>query len=91
MRKCSGGEIKFNGEASVGVANSISSYSSGYVPKYNTLYSWIPETMRRFNCYAFVLNDNSKFIMPGEVSGKKFKLNLDVIVANAIEDMKKRV
>lgn len=28
--------------------------------------------------------------MPGEVSGKKFKLNLDVIVANAIEDMKKK-
>lgn len=82
--------LNSTGEASVGVANSISSYSSGYVPKYNTLYSWIPETMRRFNCYAFVLNDNSKFIMPGEVSGKKFKLNLDVIVANAIEDMKKK-
>lgn len=82
--------VNSTGEASVGVANYLSSYSSEYIPKYNTLYSWIPETMRRFNCYAFVLNNNSKFIMPGELSGREFKLNLDVIVANAIEDMKKR-
>lgn len=82
--------LNSTGEASVGVSNFLSGCTSGYVPKYNTLYSWIPETMRRFNCYAFVLNDNSKFIMPGDLSGRKFKLNLDVIVANAIEDMKKK-
>lgn len=81
--------LNSTGESSVGAVNFHSESTSGYVPKYNTLYSWIPETMRRFNCYAFVVNNNSKFIMPGELSGKKYKLNLDVIVANAIEDMKK--
>lgn len=83
------------GEASTGVSGLTYGFLTGcsmqvYTPKYNTLYSWIPEKMRYYNCYGFVINEFNRFAKPGEYSEKTFKLDLNVIVENAIADMKKR-
>lgn len=67
----------------------LNAYSS-YKPKYNSLYAWAPDIMINYNCYGFAVNYYTSRINPGYFSGKRYALNLQTIVDNAIADLKKR-
>lgn len=58
-------QVNYSGEAAtavlVGVIAGIAVLatgcsSGGYEPKYNTLYSWNAELMKKYNCYGFAIN-----------------------------------
>ena len=68
-----------------GCKSSSKSYSK---PKYNTLYDWDP-SMKRYNCYAYVLGVTSQMVEPGGIAHKSLRYDIGTIVTNVMADLKK--